>query len=58
MSHKIAIVASEFIVAKTLAVPSIATFIVNSSKVIKYRHVGAITNKTLKKIDSLINEIE
>jgi len=34
------------------------TFIVNSSKVIKYRHVGAITNKTFKKIDSLINEIE
>ena len=32
------------------------TFIVNSERVIKYRHVGAITKKIYKKINLLINE--
>ena len=32
------------------------TFIVNSSGIIKYRHVGPITNKIYKKINLIINE--
>ena len=32
------------------------TFIVNSSGIIKYRHVGPITNKIYKKISLIINE--
>ena len=32
------------------------TFIVNSERVIKYRHVGPITKKIYKKINLLINE--
>ena len=34
------------------------TFIVNSSGIIKYRHVGPITDKIYKKINLLINENE
>ena len=34
------------------------TFIVNSSGIIKYRHVGPITNKIYKKINLIINENE
>ena len=34
------------------------TFIVNSSGIIKYRHVGPITNKIYKKISLIINENE
>ena len=34
------------------------TFIVNSSGIIKYRHVGPITKKIYKKINLLIKEIE
>tara|TARA_B100000029_G_scaffold82915_2_gene73918 strand:+ start:1140 stop:1673 length:534 start_codon:yes stop_codon:yes gene_type:complete len=34
------------------------TFVVSSSGIVKYRKVGAITNKTFKKINSLINELE
>jgi len=34
------------------------TFIVNSKGIIKYRHVGPITNKIYKKIRFLIKEIE
>ena len=34
------------------------TFIVNPSGIIKYRHVGPITNKIYKKINLIINENE
>ena len=34
------------------------TFIVNSKGIIKYRHVGPITEKIYKKINSIINETE
>ena len=34
------------------------TFIVNSKGIIKYRHIGPITEKIYKKINLLINEIE
>ena len=34
------------------------TFIVNSNGIIKYRHVGAITNETYKKINSIIKQNE
>ena len=34
------------------------TFIVNSSGIIKYRHVGPVTKKIYKKINLLIKEIE
>ena len=34
------------------------TFIVNSKGIIKYRHVGPITGKAYKKINSLIKKIE
>ena len=34
------------------------TFIINSNGIIKYRHVGPITNKIYKKINLIINEIE
>ena len=34
------------------------TFIVNRSGIIKYRHVGPITNKIYKKINLIINENE
>ena len=34
------------------------TFIVNSKGIIKYRHVGPITEKIYKKINLIINEIE
>ena len=34
------------------------TFIINSKGIIKYRHVGAITEKVYKKINLIINEIE
>jgi len=34
------------------------TFIVNSNGIIKYRHVGAITNKIYKKINSIIKQNE
>ena len=34
------------------------TFIVNPSGIIKYRHVGPITNKIYKKINLIINESE
>ena len=34
------------------------TFIVNSKGIIKYRHVGTITEKIYKKINLIINEIE
>ena len=34
------------------------TFIVNSKRIIKYRHVGPITKKIYKKINLLIKEIE
>ena len=34
------------------------TFIVNSSGIIKYRHVGPVTDKIYKKINLLINENE
>ena len=34
------------------------TFIVNSEKIIKYRHVGPITKKIYKKINLIINESE
>ena len=34
------------------------TFVVNSSGIIKYRHVGPITDKIYKKINLLINENE
>ena len=34
------------------------TFIENSNGIIKYRHVGAITNETYKKINSIIKQNE
>ena len=34
------------------------TFIINSNGIIKYRHVGPITNKIYKKINLIINNIE
>ena len=34
------------------------TFIVNSKGIIKYRHIGPVTKKIYKKINSLIKEIE
>jgi cytochrome c biogenesis protein CcmG/thiol:disulfide interchange protein DsbE len=34
------------------------TFIVNSKGIIKYRHVGPVTKKIYKKINSLIEEVE
>ena len=34
------------------------TFIVNSKGIIKYRHVGPVTKKIYKKINSLIKEVE
>jgi len=34
------------------------TFIINSKGIIKYRHVGPITKKIYKKINSLIKEIQ
>ena len=34
------------------------TFIVNSKGIIKYRHVGPITNEIYKKINLIINESE
>ena len=34
------------------------TFVVNSKGIIKYRHVGAITKKVYRKINSLIRELE
>ena len=34
------------------------TFIVNSKGIIKYRHVGQITEKVYKKINSLVKKIE
>ena len=34
------------------------TFIINSNGIIKYRHVGPITNKIYKKINLIINESE
>ena len=34
------------------------TFIVNSNGIIKYRHVGAITNETYRKINSIIKQNE
>ena len=34
------------------------TFIVNSKGIIKYRHVGPVTEKIYKKINSIINETE
>ena len=34
------------------------TFVINSQGIIKYRHVGPITNKVYKKINLLIREIE
>jgi len=34
------------------------TFIVNSKGIIKYRHVGPVTEKIYKEIDLLINKIE
>ena len=34
------------------------TFIVNSKGIIKYRHIGPITNKIYKKMNSLIKETE
>ena len=34
------------------------TFIVNSKGIIKYRHVGPITNKEYNKINLLINEMK
>ena len=34
------------------------TFIINSKGIIKYRHVGPITGKAYKKINSLIKKIE
>ena len=34
------------------------TFIINSKGIIKYRHIGPITNKIYKKINILIKEIE
>ena len=34
------------------------SFIVNSNGIIKYRHVGAITNETYKKINSIIKQNE
>ena len=34
------------------------TFVINSQGIIKYRHVGPITNKIYKKINLLIREIE
>ena len=34
------------------------TFIINSNGIIKYRHVGAITNETYRKINSIIKQNE
>ena len=34
------------------------TFIVSSKGIIKYRHVGPVTKKVYKKINSIINKIE
>ena len=34
------------------------TFVVNSEKIIKYRHVGPINEKSYKKINSIIKEIK
>ena len=34
------------------------TFVVNSKGIIKYRHVGPVTNKIYKKINSLITKVE
>ena len=34
------------------------TFIINSNGIIKYRHVGSITNKIYKKINLIINQNE
>jgi len=34
------------------------TFIINSSGIVKYRNAGAITNKTFRKINSLISKLE
>ena len=34
------------------------TFLVNSKGIIKYRHVGPVTKKIYKKINSLIKEVE
>ena len=34
------------------------TFVINSKGIIKYRHVGAVTQKMYKKINLLIREIE
>ena len=34
------------------------TFVINSEKIIKYRHVGPINEKSYKKISSIINKIK
>ena len=34
------------------------TFVINSKGIIKYKHIGPITEKVYKKINSLIEKIE
>ena len=34
------------------------TFVINSEKIIKYRHVGPINEKSYQKISSIINKIK